>query len=68
MKATLTFTLPDEQAEFELALKGGKYAAAIEDVRNAFREKFKYSEKQHTTWGDARDLLLETLNEALKEE
>lgn len=34
MKATLTFTLPEEQEEFDLALKGLAAMSALSDVRD----------------------------------
>lgn len=63
-RATLTFSLPADQAEFDLALKGGDYKMALEDLREAFRKKAKYSEEETTTWQAAYELFWETLKEA----
>lgn len=43
-KATLTFSLPDEQEEYKTAMRGIDYYCALEDVRNVLREKVKYAE------------------------
>ena len=44
MKATLSFNLPEEEAEFELASKARDYAIAIEEIGNFLRHKLKYEE------------------------
>ena len=43
MRAILTFNLPKEQEEFEDALKGGAYRAALLNVQAEFRNQRKYS-------------------------
>ena len=42
--ATLTFTLPEEQDEFQTALRGADYRAVLGDFRAKFREMRKYHE------------------------
>lgn len=44
MKATLTFSLPDDEAEFEYALAGRDALIALERINNWAREQIKYSE------------------------
>ena len=44
MKATLTFTLPDDEAEFQYALSGRDALIALERINNWARELVKYSE------------------------
>lgn len=63
-KATLEFTLPEEDAEFQMALKAGSYLSALEDLAEAFRQKKKYSEVQETTWEEAHTLFWDTMREA----
>jgi hypothetical protein len=43
MKATLTFTLPEENEEFNMAVKAGSYHGALWDVsQNVFRPYRKH--------------------------
>lgn len=49
MKATLTFTLPDDEESFNYAVKGAEAHFALEDVRNCvFRpaRKHGYSDSE----------------------
>lgn len=66
MKAILEFDLPDDREEFEIALRAGRYASVIDDLREAFRQKCKYEPEQTTTWSAARELLIDTLNQRLE--
>jgi hypothetical protein len=66
--ATLTFQLPKERPEYEDAVNGGKYAVAIDAVREAFRARDKYAPDPSTTWAEARQLLLDTLSDSLGED
>ena len=43
--ATLRFTLPDEQAEFDAARLGNKMAALIWDIDQACRTVVKYEQE-----------------------
>jgi hypothetical protein len=65
MKAVFEFELPEDREVFEMHVLAVQYAAAIEAVKSAFRAKDKYLENPATTWNEARQLLLDTLNEAL---
>ena len=48
MKATLTFNLPEETDEHQLALNAGKVLGAIQDFDNYLRAKLKYEELSET--------------------
>ena len=58
-KATLSFTLPEEQEEFNTAKNGANYAAAIAEMDNWLRSQIKYndalSEEARATLEDARE-------------
>ena len=42
-KASLSFSLPEEQESFDAALNGWKYKAAVEDIwQNVFRPRYKH--------------------------
>lgn len=63
MIATLSFNLPDEQYEFDCAVNARKYRQLLIELWNEFRAHYKYSEKQETTWKEARQLLINTFDE-----
>ncbi len=44
MKATLEFNLPDEQEEYSMAIDGGKYRAAVDEVYSWIRSQLKYND------------------------
>lgn len=44
MKATLEFNLPDEQAEFDMALEGGQYRYCLEEICAKLRSEFKHKD------------------------
>jgi hypothetical protein len=44
VKATLTFTLPDDEAEFQYALAGRDAIIALERINTWARELVKYGE------------------------
>jgi len=44
MIATLTFNLPEDREEYELAVNGSKYYCAASDFSNYLRHKLKYIE------------------------
>lgn len=45
MKATLRFTLPDEEEEFEDAISGAQYHSALREVLEHLRQLEKYGEE-----------------------
>ncbi len=65
-KATLTFQLPEEQAEFDCAVNGTTYSSVIDEVKERFRNKAKY-EDGTTTWSEARELLTSVIDERLED-
>lgn len=42
MKATLTFNLPEDREEFEIAQNGIRYLSALEEIKNLLRNEVKY--------------------------
>ena len=48
-KATLEFSLPEELDDFELAMDGAKYAAAIFEIMSHMRNAIKYEELPEPT-------------------
>ena len=44
MKATITFTLPEEEEEYRNAIEGAKMRAILWDVDQFLRAKMKYEE------------------------
>ena len=60
MKATLTFDLPEEQEEFELASNAVNYSIALSDIDNYLRSKIKYAdltEEQYKVYEEIREQL-----------
>ena len=44
MKATLTFNLPEDQAEFDFAVQGSNMYSALWDISQELRTLWKYEE------------------------
>ena len=44
MKATLTFNLPEEQSEFNDAVKGTDYIYALNKIKEYLRSELKYNQ------------------------
>ncbi len=65
MIATLSFNLDEEREEFETTMNAQRYASALDSIKEAFRQKVKYTEKQETTWEEARDLIFENIPDDL---
>jgi hypothetical protein len=68
MKATLEFTLPEEQVEFDCAVDGVKWMSAMWDLDQYLRKKIKYesegmSEDTFKTIEECREKLHQILNE-----
>ena len=60
MTATLTFTLPEEQEEFQCAVDGSEWKSAMDDISNWLRSKLKYEElapEQDAAYEAARNQL-----------
>lgn len=64
MKATLEFSLPDEEAEHRAALDGAKWQAVVAELDQRLRQIAKYREGDEAERADwARKLLHELLDE-----
>lgn len=64
MKATLTFTLPEEAKEHRLALDGAKWQDAVAELDERLRQITKHQSgepSERAAW--ARELLHEALRE-----
>jgi len=59
MKATLKFDLPEEENEFNAALKGKKLAIAVWEFDSYLRNKVKYEDRNE--FQEVRDKLWECL-------
>jgi hypothetical protein len=63
MEATIKFTLPDEQVEFECAASGWKLAGILFDLDNRLRNLRKYEGQETITIEDMRTLIRETMQD-----
>ena len=66
MKATLTFTLPEEEHEYNNAVEGAKMRSILWDVDQWLRSKMKYeelSDGQFDAFKETRDHLRRLLIE-----
>ena len=63
MKVTMSFTLPKEREDFNLALKGVNYNLVIEDFENWLRSKIKYTDETTVTLEEVREKLNEFKND-----
>ena len=50
MKAKLTFNLPDDQHDFDLAVQSGKMYSALWDISQELRKLWKYEELSEEEW------------------
>ena len=65
MKATLTFNLPDDQAEYDFANNGSNYYTVIWDFDQLLRSEVKYNEALSEVERDYAEKLREQLREML---
>jgi len=69
MKATLEFNLPEDQDDFELATKGGKWYSIVWEMDQWLRTQYKYmpdeeySEDSYNAYVEAREKLFELMKE-----
>jgi coproporphyrinogen III oxidase len=69
MEATLKFNLPEENAEFELAVNGSKMHSVLWDMDQWLRAQYKYmpdeeySEDKYETYEKCREHLREIISE-----
>lgn len=61
--ASLTFNLPEETYDFELANNASKYMLACEDVKNYARHLRKYEERKEIPTEEVFEKLYEFLSE-----
>ena len=58
---TLKFSLPDEEVEFDSAIRGADYRRVLEDLSNELRSKVKYgvniSNAERKVFDEVRELL-----------
>lgn len=65
MKATLSFSLPDEQEEFDAALDGMEWKIVVSEISDYLRAELKYKEltdDQRDCLEQARDVLLSAID------
>jgi hypothetical protein len=68
MKGILEFNLPEDQEDFNLANKGGKYYFVLWEMDQWYRSKIKYddtlSDEQYKIYEDSREQLRDFMNNA----
>jgi hypothetical protein len=62
-RATLSFILPDEQEEFQLAQDAGKLNCALTDIRDQIRKWRKYQDCTSVNIEELQQFFNDTLNE-----
>ena len=63
MKGTLEFDLLEEDAEFRMALDGGKYLSVLQDLDNVLRNMSKYESIETVEVMKVRGMIQEFLEE-----
>lgn len=68
MKLVVTYDLPDERRDFEMAFHGADFQAVLRDLAHLLRQKIKYesdalSEDELETYRKLREWLFERLRE-----
>ena len=67
MKAILEFNLPEDQIDFDLAVKGTKYYSALWEMDQWLRSQIKYNDnltdEQHDVYQKCRDQLRECMSD-----
>lgn len=67
MKAYLSFKLPEEKEEHELALNGAKYKYALDEMDEYLRKILKYDDTittdKESIYKEVRDKLRELVND-----
>ena len=67
MKATLTFNLPEDNEEFNRAVKSADYYVCLFDLFQYLRREIKYNEQLSDIERDTFERILEEFNEILTE-
>jgi hypothetical protein len=70
MKAILEFNLPDDQQDFDLAVKASKFWSVLWELDQDLRAKTKYApddlpEDKYDAYQEVRDKLYELMSENL---
>ncbi len=63
MKATLEFTLPEEESEFLSATHGADWQGVAWDLEQWLREGDKYKEAEEVPWREVRARLYDIMQE-----
>lgn len=66
MKATLTFTLPNEEVEHHAAVHGMAYRNALSDIRQSIRGKMKHGHEFKTA-DEALEYVRQVVQDALED-
>ena len=67
MKATLEFSLPDDQAEYDMVINASKFYNIIWDMKQELRSKVKHSELSEEQY-KAYDSMQEFFNNLIYQE
>lgn len=67
MKSTLTFSLPEDQKEFELATNGSKWANLVYVIDQEIRTRLKYDETLSDSCRNELEKLRKLIYEMMKE-
>jgi hypothetical protein len=62
MKATLIFKIPEEQSEFNDAIRGSDYLYALNKIREYLRSELKYNEQLNDLERHAFEKIREEFN------
>ena len=67
MKATLEFSLPEDQAEYEMVINASKFYKIIWEMKKELRSKVKYAELSDSEY-KAYDSMREFFNNLIYQE
>lgn len=62
MKVTMVFSMPEEQEDYESAIKGWAYRATLQELDDFLRKKFKYEDLESIKIEDVRHEIHELLD------
>ena len=63
MKGILTFNLPEEQEEFEMAQNGWKWNMVVHETLQELRKYIKYEDKETVNCEEFRQFIWDLMNE-----
>lgn len=63
-KATITFSLPEEDSEYKMHMKAGDMHTVIYEWTNFLRSKTKYGDGKEVSWEDVRQAWWDTCKES----